>query len=122
MFGFACCRASSSQDSKWLNVSRLGQRLSQARTPRNPRCWCPLVPQLVHRVPRGAPGDVVDQQRARRAAVVGARDRAKRFLAGRVPNLELDVPSVNANHARPELHAYGQVVHRLETLVGELEE
>jgi hypothetical protein len=40
----------------------------------------------------------------------------------RVPDLELDLLVVNADHARAELHPDGQVVHRLEALVGELQQ
>jgi hypothetical protein len=40
----------------------------------------------------------------------------------RVPNLQLDLLLVYVDHARPELDADGQVVHRLEALVGELQE
>lgn len=40
----------------------------------------------------------------------------------RVPDLQLDLLSINVDHARPKLHADGQVVHRLEPLVCELQQ
>jgi hypothetical protein len=40
----------------------------------------------------------------------------------RVPNLKLNLFVVNGDHARPKLHANGKVMHRLEALVGELQE
>jgi len=36
--------------------------------------------------------------------------------------LQLDLLSLDVDHARAELHADGQVVHRLETLVRELKQ
>jgi hypothetical protein len=42
--------------------------------------------------------------------------------AHRVPDLELDLLPVNVDHARAKLHADREVVHRLEALVGELEQ
>lgn len=42
--------------------------------------------------------------------------------AHRVPNLQLDLLPVNVYHASTELHSNGEVMDRLEALVGELEE
>ncbi len=67
-------------------------------------------------------GDVVDEERPGRPAVVGAGDGAERLLPGRVPDLELDLLPLDVDHAGAELHAYGQVVHGLEPLVRELQQ
>jgi hypothetical protein len=40
----------------------------------------------------------------------------------RVPYLQLDLLSINGDHARAKLHADGQVMHRLEALVCELQQ
>mmetsp|Transcript_23456 Transcript_23456/g.69088 ORF Transcript_23456/g.69088 Transcript_23456/m.69088 type:complete len:208 (-) Transcript_23456:116-739(-) len=66
--------------------------------------------------------DVVDEEGARGAAVVGPRDGPEGLLARCVPDLQLDLLVVDGDHARPKLHADGQVVHGLEALVGELQQ
>jgi hypothetical protein len=38
----------------------------------------------------------------------------------RIPDLELDLPAVNSDHACTELHTNGKVMHWLETLVCKL--
>ncbi len=40
----------------------------------------------------------------------------------RVPNLQFYLLPVDVDHARSELHTDGEVMHRLETFVRELEE
>lgn len=40
----------------------------------------------------------------------------------RIPYLQLDLLAVNVDHPCPELHANGEVVHRLEPLVRELQQ
>ena len=40
----------------------------------------------------------------------------------RVPNLKLDLFPLNVDHPSPELDSNGEVVHRLEPLVRELEQ
>ena len=40
----------------------------------------------------------------------------------RIPDLQLDLLVVDGDHPRPELHPDRQIVHRLEALVGELQE
>ena len=40
----------------------------------------------------------------------------------RVPYLQLDLLSINVDHACAKLHADGEVVHRLEALVCELQQ
>ena len=52
-------------------------------------------------VKRPLNGDIVDKQDAHGATVVGCRDGAEPFLAGRVPNLQLDSLSVQLD--RPDL-------------------
>jgi hypothetical protein len=46
----------------------------------------------------------------------------ERFLARSIPNLELDLFSIDGYHPSTELDTNGQVVHWLETLVRELEQ
>ncbi len=43
------------------------------------------------------------------------------MIAYRIPNLELNLLSVNVDHAGPELDPDGQVVNWLKSLVRELE-
>ena len=43
-----------------------------------------------------------------------------RILAYRVPDLQLDLFALNVDHTRPKFHTNGEVMHRLESLVGEL--
>ncbi len=66
--------------------------------------------------------DVVDEERAGRATVVGAGDGAEGLLAGRVPDLEFDLFVGDGDHACAEFDADGEVVDGLEAFVGELEE
>lgn len=66
--------------------------------------------------------DVVHQQGASSSAVIRACDRSESLLPSRVPDLKLDLLAVDGDHACSELHANGQVVHRLESLVRELEQ
>jgi len=65
--------------------------------------------------------DVVDEEGAGGAAVVGSGDGAEGFLAGRVPYLKLDGFISNINHPRTKFDANGKIMDRLETFVGELE-
>lgn len=71
---------------------------------------------------RVPPRDIVDEQRAGSASVVGAGDGLKRFLASSVPNLQLDVLVVDLNRAGSEFDANRQIVLLTEALVCELEE
>lgn len=73
-------------------------------------------------VERLAARNVVHEQGAGRPAVVRARDRPERLLAGRVPNLQLDLLAVDGDHPRAELDPDRQVMDRLEALVGKLEQ
>lgn len=73
-------------------------------------------------VERLAARNVVHEQGTSRPAVVRARDRPERLLAGRVPNLQLDLLAVDGDHPGAELDPDRQVMDRLEALVGELEQ
>jgi len=73
-------------------------------------------------VERVTAGDVVDEQRARGAAIEATGDGAERLLAGCVPDLKLDGVAVDRVEAGAELDADGEVVQGLEALVGELQE
>lgn len=75
--------------------------------------------QMIEGVP---PGDVIDQQRSRRSAVVGARDGAEGLLPGRVPDLQFDLFAIDGDHARPKLHSDCQVMDRLEAFIGKLQQ
>jgi hypothetical protein len=50
-----------------------------------------ILQPVLHVQERGAPRDIKDQQRARRAAEIGPRDGFVGFLAGGVPEAELEV-------------------------------
>ena len=80
---------------------------------------CVLQPggQVVEGVP---PCDVIDEEGACRTPVVGPRNGPEGFLAGCVPNLELDLFAIDINHARSELNTNCQVMHRLKPFVCEL--
>lgn len=68
-------------------------------------------------------GDVVDEKSTGCTAIVGPRDTAKGFLAGCVPNLQLDLHVLlDRDHAGPKFYANCQIVHRLKALVRELQE
>jgi len=49
-------------------------------------------------------------------------DGSERFLAGGIPYLQLNLFAVNCDHASAELDTDCQVVDRLKSAVGELEE
>ena len=66
--------------------------------------------------------NVVHQERTGCATVVAPRNGLERFLAGRVPNLQLDVLCVDLDGASSELNADGEVVLLAEALVSELEQ
>mmetsp|Transcript_14976 Transcript_14976/g.31771 ORF Transcript_14976/g.31771 Transcript_14976/m.31771 type:complete len:163 (+) Transcript_14976:552-1040(+) len=66
--------------------------------------------------------DVVDEERASRATVVGAGDGAEGLLSGRVPDLEFDLFVGDGDHAGTKLDADCEIVDGLEAFVGELEE
>lgn len=77
-----------------------------------------LVEPLLHVGEGVAARDVVDEQRAGGAAKVRLGDGAERLLAGRVPDLELDLLGVVGGVARDdagaEFDAYGDVVGGVE--------
>ena len=64
-------------------------------------------------------GDVVDQQRADRAAVVGRRDRAVPLLARRVPDLGFHGLAVDGDRAGRELDADSRLGLEAELVAGE---
>ena len=55
----------------------------------------------------GAAGDVVDEERAEGAAVVGGGDGAEALLASGVPDLGLDLLAIDVHALRLELHPNG---------------
>jgi hypothetical protein len=63
--------------------------------------------------------DVVDEQRADSAPVVGRRDGAVPLLAGRVPDLGLDGLRVDLDGARRELDADGRLGVEVELVARE---
>lgn len=71
---------------------------------------------------RIAPRDVIYQKCAGRAAIIRPCDALERLLAGRVPDLQLDVFLLNLDCAGTELDSDGQVVLLAEPLVCELKE
>lgn len=82
-----------------------------------------LVEPLLHVGEGVASRDVVDEQRAGGAAKVRLGDGAERLLAGRVPDLELDlfvvVVWVARDDARAEFDADGDVVGGVEAAFAE---
>ena len=73
-------------------------------------------------VERVSARDVVHQKCSGSTSVITPCDRTERFLASSVPDLQLYLFGVDGDHAGSELHSDGEVVHRLEPFVGELEE
>lgn len=67
-------------------------------------------------------GNVVDQQDAHGAAVVGGRDGAEALLAGRVPDLQLGALSVQLNGADLEVDADGRDKRRRERVLAEAQQ
>ena len=65
---------------------------------------------------------IVHQQSAGRPAIVAPRDRLKRLLAGRIPDLQLDFLVIDLDGARAELDTNCQVVLLAKPLVRELQE
>jgi len=65
-------------------------------------------------------GDVVDEEGACGATVVGSGDGAEGFLAGGVPYLKLDGFISNINHPRTKFNTNRKIMNRLETFIGEL--
>ena len=66
----------------------------------------------------GAAGDVVDEEGAEGAAVVGGGDGAEALLAGGVPDLGLDVLAVDVHALRLELDADGGLGVEIELVAG----
>ena len=66
--------------------------------------------------------DVVDEKGADSAAVVGGRDGAVAFLAGRVPDLQLDAFSVEFNGSDLEVDADGSDEGRSEGVFAEAQQ
>ena len=68
--------------------------------------------------------NIVDEERTGGAAIVRARNAAKGFLSGRVPDLEFNGNLVvpDCNHAGTEFDTNGEIVDWLEALVCELEQ
>ena len=75
--------------------------------------------QVLEGVP---PCYVVDQEGTGGPSVVRPRDGAEGLLSRGVPDLQLHLLVVDAYHPSPKLDADRQVVDRLESLVGELQE
>lgn len=67
-------------------------------------------------------GDVVYQQDAHGAAVVGGGDGAEALLAGRVPDLELDALSIELNGPDLEVNANGGDEGRREGVLAEAQQ
>ena len=65
---------------------------------------------------------VINEEGARCTAIIRSCDALERLLAGRVPNLQLDVLLLDLDRAGTKLDANGQVVLLTEPLVCELEE
>lgn len=65
---------------------------------------------------------VINEEGARRTAIIRPCDALERLLAGRVPNLQFDVLLLDLDRAGSKLDANGQVVLLTEPLICELEE
>ena len=64
--------------------------------------------------------DVVNQECASSAAVVRPGNGPKCFLACCIPDLQFNLFSFDIDHTSTKLYSNGQIVYRLETLVGKL--
>jgi len=69
-----------------------------------------------------SPSNVVHQEGTRRAPVITTSDTSEGFLAGGIPDLQLDKLVVQVDHAGTEFYPDRQVMDGLESLVGELQE
>ena len=76
-------------------------------------------PQMIKSVP---PSNIVNQKRPSRPPIITPSNTPKALLPRRVPYLQLNRAAVDRDHAGTELHPYSQIMDRLKTLVGELEE
>ena len=56
------------------------------------------------------PGDIIDEEGANRAAIVGSRDGSEILLAGCVPDLQLDIFIIDGDGLRSELNPDGHIV------------
>lgn len=85
-----------------------------------------MIPQLLqpplHVLVRLVLADIVHQQRAHGAAVVGRRDGAVAFLARRVPDLSLDGFGIDLDGAGGEFNADGGFAIEVEFVAGESRE
>lgn len=70
----------------------------------------------------GLPGDVIDQEGPGGTPVVRSGDGPEGLLSCGVPDLQLDLLVVDGDHPRAKLNSNGEVVHRLEPLVSELQQ
>lgn len=66
-----------------------------------------LVEPAPHAVEGGSAGDIIDNESADSAAVVGGGNGAESLLAGGVPNLSLDFLGIDLQALGLELDAYG---------------
>jgi len=117
MLELECCLASSSHVVRWLKVSRL------RGTGKGSRGLNRLHRKQGNRACGGdLPGDVIDEECPGSTPVVGSGDGPERLLSCGVPDLQLDLLAVDGDHPRPKLNSNGEVVHRLEPLVSELQQ
>jgi len=77
-----------------------------------------LVEPATDAIEGGTTGDVVDNEGADNAAVVGEGDGAESLLAGGVPNLSLDFLGVDFQALSLELDAYGGLGVHVELVPG----
>lgn len=66
--------------------------------------------------------NIVDEQSTGRTTIVRSSYGAERLLAGRIPDLQLNLFAVDCDHSGTEFDTDGQIVHGLEAFVGELQQ
>uniref|UniRef100_A0A7C8YIM5 Uncharacterized protein n=1 Tax=Opuntia streptacantha TaxID=393608 RepID=A0A7C8YIM5_OPUST len=69
-----------------------------------------------------SPGYVIHKKCPCCSSVIRSSDGSKGFLSCSVPNLKLNGPSLNGDHPGTEFDTDSQIMHRLKSLVGELQQ
>jgi len=68
-----------------------------------------------------APSDIINKECASSVAIIAPSNRTELLLTCSIPNLQLNLLATDGDCAATKLDTDGQIMDRLETLVGELE-
>ena len=101
-----------------LKLGRKGKEKKKTKVRSSVSVTFKLVEPAADAIEGGAAGDVVDNEGADSAAVVGGGDGAESLLAGGVPNLSLDFLGVDFQALSLELDAYGGLGVHVELVPG----